>query len=140
MELSVANSTRHFIINDGVLEKISRKRINDFYILDKNSLPEYADMVIDLADVLVKIEDRKVIQIIDIFPSRHKVNNQGGLDKEFNRKYLRYLLDDKQNTGIIKDGPIIRAEEVFNKVRYKNTFDWNITPKIVNEIIRVLFK
>lgn len=131
-------STRYFIFRAGCIKKISRKKIDEFYLQEETSFFEYAGEIIDCAEVLVSVDGRKVVGLIDIRPIRWKVNNKGSLDKEYDRKYLRYRMGSTERTGIIKDGPIIRAEEVFNKVRLKTKFDWNVTSKEVGEIVKQL--
>jgi len=82
---------RHFVVDGEKIEKISQKNRQGFYIKQENSLSKYAGRIIDIADICVELVDRKPYKIIRIDCMRHKVNSNGGLDKEYEKDHMKHI-------------------------------------------------
>lgn len=131
---------RHFVVKNHEVKRLSQKKRQDFLYSKENVLPEYSDTIIDIADIVIEVKDKKPYRILDIHCARHKVNSRGAIDEKYHSEFATHLAKKISHPDIRSDGIVINAREVFDAKALKNKYEWDISTKDINNIIKLIFK
>lgn len=131
---------RHFLILSSGIKKISQKKYQSFYHndLDGNVFPDYAGKIIDVADVVLELVNRKPYQIVRIDCPRYKVNDLGGIDTEYRQEKGRYIINFLDPPKVGKGEDILDASKVFEAKRLKEKYSWKLDNQTILDIGLIL--
>ncbi|MCC6808571.1 MAG: hypothetical protein IT381_14190 [Deltaproteobacteria bacterium] len=109
----------------GELRPIARRAIDAFFF-DGGRLPPDADGFVRYAEVIVKLEDRRAVEVARVGFIQHQTIKDGRLD----RKHLREVMASAAESafGGLKLFPraagVVSAEHKFAKRRLQNLSQW----------------
>ncbi len=132
---------RVFILSENEIKQISYAKLNRLEKAYVNeSLPEYAGKRIKLAVVLVRTEERKPVEIINIDCGLVSVD----MDGKFNQNEARERMADAMKMIEFPDelmpSNVIDASFSFAKKTFRNKYTWTPTNKELKKINQLIFK
>ncbi len=131
-------SIRHFVVSGSDVQKLSQKKRQGFYLRKENTLPEYSGQIISIADVCVELDERKPYQIIKIDCMKHKVNENGGLDKEYEKESGKHIINLIEPPEVTSQSSVLDASSVFEAKRLEGKYTWKLSDDVVLKIAELL--
>ena len=131
-------SIRHFVVSDSDVQKLSQKKRQGFYLRMENTLPEYSGQIINIADVCIELVDRKPYRIIRIDCIRHKIDENGGLDKEYEEESGKHIINYIEPPEVTSQSSVLDASRVFEAKRLEDKYSWKLSDDIVRKIAKLL--
>ena len=131
-------SIRHFVVIGSEIQKLSQKKRQGFYLRNENTLPEYSGKIISIADVCIELVDRKPYKIIRIDCMKHKVNENGGLDKDYDKESGKHFINIIETPKVISQSSVLYASSVFESKRLEGKYTWKLSDDVVSKIAKSL--
>ena len=131
-------SIRYFVVSNGDLKKLSRKKFKNFYFDEEAALPEYSGQTIEMAEVCVEVFDRAITRIIRIDCERYKVDKHGAIDKEHKWESIIRIFNPTSFPQSEQDSTVIDATNIFKAKRLEHKFRWELTDEIRDQIFEIL--
>jgi hypothetical protein len=131
-------SVRHFIVDGESVQKVSRKKREGFYHKNENTLPEYAGKIINVADVCVELVKSKPYRIVRIDCVKHKVDQNGGLDNEYQAEHIKHVSHELEPPSITVGSDVIEASNVFEAKRLKCKYTWSLNGLVLRKMQSML--
>lgn len=133
---------RIFLIDDNdSIKKISNSRFQRLMNREPyETFPEHASKRVKYALVILKVEGRDPIRIIDIEYSVLPFDKNGRIDAKERGKQLHSAMNCLGSPDVDKNkSNVINAQDKFAKRTYNHFYKWTPKPKVVNEIVRLIF-
>ena len=131
-------SIRHFVVNGSDVQKLSQKKRQEFHLRKENTLPEYSGQIISIADVCVELVDRKPYQIIRIDCIKHKVDENGELNKKYEKESGKHIMNRIVPPEVTSQASVLDAYSVFEAKRLEGKYTWKLSDDIVLKIAELL--
>ena len=135
-------SLRIFIVDDkDTVHRLPLAKYDRLLMQDsKECLPQYANMRIRYALVVVELYNRRPVQILKFQYSFLTFDDKGRLDPDESEREAR-LAFDVLGPIDTSSGNVIDAGHIFAKKRFRDKYTWEASPEIdamiVNEIFRI---
>ena len=131
-------SIRHFVVSGSDVQRLSQKKRQGFYLRKENTLPEYSGQTIKIADVCIELVDRKPYKIIRIDCMKHKVDENGGLDTEYEKESGKHFINIIETPKVISQSSVLNATSVFEAKRLEGKYTWKLSDVIALKIAESL--
>jgi hypothetical protein len=136
---------RVFVVNDDAVTPISQKAFNEFYLRHMNSFPQFANQTLNIAVVIYTLDMKKPKEIIRIDCQLMKVDENGGIDEEFERDGMRLVANRLDGLLAVKPaedvscGVVVNATRKFDERRHEHRHP-KLSGPAHKRILEVLFK
>lgn len=140
-------SYRFFIYREDEIKKIPYAKYQRFFDGEAEFL-EYAGETLNMAEIIVEVENKKVVGVIRSSFYLQKVTDEGTQDKEFEQDKMRHAINQMEpldidvfNDGIKKETPktVIDASSRFEERRLDARCVWEPEYKVVRLIEEIAF-
>jgi hypothetical protein len=131
---------RFCIVGDnGEVTKLSTRRFDALHE-GSASLPEYANQTVHYAQVIVQLEDRRVVEILRIDGFKMKLDANGRLSEDERFEEMRAAVECADLGLLASESPpnVIRAGSVFARRAYAGRYRWQPNPFELEAICRAV--
>ena len=129
---------RYLLCHDGEIIKLSRARFERFHQQGVAEFPEYAGEVLDMAELIVRLEHREPVAVVHQSYFRVKITAEGTLDQEFADQYLAFAVARLAPASPSSNGSVIQASEVFRERALRAKVTWVPNPALRQRLLEVV--
>jgi len=132
---------RAFIVSDDSVNRIPCAKLERMEHGDENeTLPEYAGQRIRLAVAVVRMKDRRPMEIVGIDYHKVSIDQDGRLDQQERKEMLWDAMASVDFGAGRTASNVIDATSMFARKRFRTKYEWNPTQKERNRIHQLIFK
>jgi hypothetical protein len=131
-------SVRYCLCHEGEIIKITRARFERFQQQGVAEFAEYPGEVLDMAELIVRLEHREPVAVVHQSYFRVKVTPEGTLDQEFADQYLAFAVTRLEPASPSSNGSVIQAGEVFRERALRAKVTWAPSPSLRRKLVDVV--